>query len=108
MLVQFTVTGEIMDTDKATFQASANGPWPIPAITTPSGYTPVQGTETNRLGVLGIGGNYLAWFTSPTGTASARAKWEFTNAAAVATGITKITDALTAGDAFVTVTAAGA
>ena len=109
MLVVFQPTGEQVDTAFCTPQAKANGPWTYPSISTPSGYTPVQGTASGRLGVLGSGGNYITWYHGNVmGSPSPISQWKMDDATAVTDGLAAIATALSAGDAIVTIGSDGA
>lgn len=107
MLVTFAPTGENVQvgpfetTPQALASISSN---PI-YITTPSGYTPVQGTLTAGSSadfpILGAAnGHYIGFFDGENKTLLVT-KFLMDDAAAVTAGLTTISDALINGDAYI-------
>jgi hypothetical protein len=107
MLVRFTPTNEQMDTDQATAQKGAVfGPYTPLYLSTPSGYTPVQGviSSGSPLFPIGRGGAYLYWYNQE-GVRMAR--WKFNDSTASTTALAQMQAALAGGAPAITLAATG-
>jgi hypothetical protein len=100
MLIKFVPSGEIADTDKSVPQSFVVGPYAYPILSTPAGYTPVQGTLASgkTFAPIGQGGTWIIFKDVLTDREITRFAME--DASAVTTGIATIATALGAGQAF--------